>query len=215
MRTIASMLIALVLAGPALAAAAMLDFEALATNKPPPGFSTGLTGGGGPVEWIIRDDATAPSGPKVLAQVSADTTDHRFPLCVYDALTAKDVEVSVQFKAISGKVDQAGGLVARFRDPNNYYVVRANALEDNVRLYKVVDGSRKQFAGTNAKVASGTWHTLKLKVKGSHFEVWFDGTRLFEADDETLKDAGKVALWTKADSVTEFDDLKIESYDAR
>ncbi len=214
MKTVAATLIAMLLASAALAAGLTADFERFETNKLPPGFSTGLTGGGGPGEWVIREEATAPQGSMVLSQVSTDKTDYRFPLCIYDALTAKDVEVAVQFKAVSGKVDQAAGLVARFKDPDNYYVVRANALEDNVRLYKVAGGSRKQFAGKSVKVSSGAWHALKLEVKGSHFEIWFDGTRLFEADDETFKEAGKVGLWTKADSVTEFDDLKIESYDA-
>ena len=151
----------------------------------------------------------------MLAQTSTDTTDYRFPLCIYDQLTAKDVTLSVRFKAVSGKVDQAAGLVARFRDKDNYYIVRANALEDNVRLYKVVGGSRKQFAGTKAKVSSGEWHALKLAVKGKHFQVFFDDKLLFEADDDTFKDVGKVGLWTKADSVTYFDDLKIERYDTQ
>jgi hypothetical protein len=123
--------------------------------------------------------------------------------------------VSVRFKAVAGKVDQAGGLVARFKDKDNYYITRANALENNVRLYKVVDGSRKQFAGVNAKVTSGEWHTLRLVANGSHFEVFFDGKSLFTAADDTLKDAGRVGLWTKADSVTLFDDLRIADRDQR
>lgn len=198
-----------------VAAEIAVDFEQFEIDKLPTGFSTALTGGGGPVQWVIREDSTAPRGPKVLTQTSADTTDYRFPLCIYDALTAKDVAVSVQCKPVSGKVDQACGLVARFKDQDNYYVVRANVLEDNVNLYRVVSGKRKQFAGKRVKVSSGNWHTLKLEVKGKHFEVWFDGNRLFDAEDETFAEAGKVGLWTKADSVTEFDDLKIESYDAR
>jgi hypothetical protein len=142
-------------------------------------------------------------------------TDNRFPLCTLNDLSAKDVDVSVRFKAVAGKVDQAGGLVARFKDKDNYYITRANALENNVRLYKVVDGSRKQFAGVNAKVTSGEWHTLRLVANGSHFEVFFDGKSLFTADDDTLKDAGRVGLWTKADSVTLFDDLRIADRDQR
>jgi len=164
---------------------------------------------------VIQEDPTAPSGGKVLAQTSTDKTDYRFPLCVYDKFTAKDVEVSVKFKAVSGKVDQAAGLVARFRDKDNYYITRANALESNVRLYKVVGGSRKQFAGKQMNVSSGEWHTLKLAVKGKHFAVSFDDKLLFEADDDTFTEAGKVGLWTKADSVTYFDDLKIEGDDAQ
>jgi hypothetical protein len=203
----------LVFARVSLAAQTVLDFDTAEVGKPPPDFSTALTGGGGPVTWVVKEEPSAPSDGKVLAQTSADTTDYRFPLCVYNKVTARDVDVAVCFKAVSGKVDQAAGLVARFRDKDNYYIVRANALEDNVRLYKVVGGSRKQFAGTKAKVSSGEWHTLKLAAKGNHFTVLFDGTQLFEADDDTFPEPGKVGLWTKADSVTYFDDLTIESHD--
>ncbi len=186
-----------------------LTFDSFERGRVPASFSTALTGGGGPVSWVIQEDPTAPSGSNVLAQTSADQTDYRFPVCVYDKFTAKDVEVSVKFKAVSGTVDQAAGLVARFKDKDNYYVVRANALEDNVRLYKVVGGSRKPFAGTNVKVSLGAWHTLALAIKGRHFEIIFDGRLLFTADDRTFEEAGKVGLWTKADSVTYFDDLRV------
>jgi hypothetical protein len=218
MRIIIATIVALLLTSSAFAetkstSETTLDFEQFEAGKTPAGFSTALTGGGGPVSWVIQEDSTAPSGGKVLAQTSTDKTDYRFPLCVYDTFTAKDVAVSVKFKAVSGKVDQAAGLVARFQDKDNYYITRANALEDNVRLYKVVEGSRKQFAGVKAKVSSGEWHTLKLEVKDKHFAVFFDDKLLFAADDDTFKDVGKVGLWTKADSVTYFDDLKIESYD--
>jgi hypothetical protein len=165
--------------------------------------------------WVVKEEPSAPSGGKVLAQTSTDTTDYRFPLCVYDKVIARDVEVAVRFKAISGKVDQAAGLVVRFQDKDNYYIARANALENNVRLYKVVGGNRKQFAGKNAQVSAGAWHTLKLVVKGNHLTAFFDDTRLFEADDNTFPQPGKVGLWTKADSVTYFDDLTIESHDDR
>ena len=186
-----------------------LTFDSFEIGRIPLGFSTALTGGGDPVSWVIQEDPTAPSRSNVLAQTSADQTDHRFPICVYDKFTAKDVEVAVKFKAVSGTVDQAAGLVARFKDKDNYYVVRANALEDNVRLYKVVGGSRKQFAGTNVKVSLGAWHTLALAIKGRHIEVHFDGKLLLTADDKTFEEAGKVGLWTKADSVTYFDDLRM------
>jgi hypothetical protein len=214
MKTIATMILALLLVNTVLAVTTV-DFESFEVGKLPDGFSTALTGSGGPVSWMVKEESSAPSGGKVLAQTSTDQTDYRFPLCVYDPVTAKDVEVSVKFKAVAGKVDRAAGLVVRFQDKDNYYIVRANALEDNVRLYKVVGGSRKQFAGTKAKVSSGEWHALKLEVKGKHFEVFFDDKLLFEADDDTFKEAGRVGLWTKADSVTYFDDLKIESYDTQ
>jgi Domain of Unknown Function (DUF1080) len=220
MKTLTTILLMVLCAIPAFAetkpaAQITIDFAASEVGKLPVDFSSALTGGGGPVMWMVKEDTSAPSGGKVLAQTSIDKADYRFPLCIYDKFTAKDVEVSVKFKAVSGKVDQAAGLVARFQDKNNYYITRANALENNVRLYKVVGGSRKQFAGTKMKVSSGEWHTLKLEVKGKHFEVFFDDKLLFEADDDTFKEAGKVGLWTKADSVTYFADLKIESYDTQ
>jgi hypothetical protein len=192
------------------------DFKDAPFGKTPDGFTAALTGGGAAVSWVVTEDTSTPDKDgRVLVQTSADPTDHRFPLCVYNDLLAKDVDVSARFKAVAGKVDQAAGLVARYRDKDNYYVVRANALEDNVRLYKVEKGDRKQFAGASAKVAPGRWHDLKLSAKGSHFQVWFDGKMLFEADDTTFGDAGKAGLWTKADSLTHFDDLTIDSYDTK
>ncbi len=191
------------------------DFEGDEPGKAPAGFSSALTGGGGAVSWVVREQAGAPSGKKVLVQESKDETGNRFPHCVRDDFSAKDVAVSVRFKAVSGQVDQAGGVVLRWKDAKNYYVARANALEDNVRLYKIVDGVRKQFAGADTKVALAEWHTLKLEVKGEHFKVTFNGKLLYEADDATFADAGKVGLWTKADSVTQFDDLTAESADSK
>jgi hypothetical protein len=188
-----------------------LDFDASAVGALPTGFSSAVTGDGGPAAWVVVEDFTAPSGGKVLAQTSTDRTSLRFPLCVYDGFTAPDVTVSVSFKPVSGTVDQAAGLVARYRDKNNYYVVRANALENNVRLYKVEGGNRKQFAGANVKVPSGEWQTLALEVKGTHLRVLLNDALLFQADDATFKNAGKVGLWTKADSVTYFDDLRVKT----
>jgi hypothetical protein len=193
------------------AEAITLDYDASIVGTLPTGFSSAVTGGGGPASWMVVEDVTAPSGGKVLAQTSTDNTSFRFPLCVYDGFTAPDVTVSVRFKPVSGTVDQAAGLVARYRDKDNYYVVRANALEHNVRLYKVERGNRKQFAGANVKVPSGEWQTLTLEIKGTHFRVLFNDALLFEADDGTFKNAGKVGLWTKADSVTYFDDLSVKT----
>jgi hypothetical protein len=167
------------------------------------------------VSWVITADPTAPSGGKVLAQTSTDATSSRFPLCIYERLTAADVEVAVQFKAVAGRVDQAAGLVARVQDPENYYITRANALENNVRLYKVVRGKRTQFAGTDVPVAAGKWQRLKLVVQGPQFQVFLNDTLLLTAKDTTITAAGKVGLWTKADSVTYFDDLSIVSHDTR
>jgi hypothetical protein len=195
--------------------AVTLDFDATAVGEFPAGFSTAVTGGGGPGAWRVVEDASAPSGGKVLAQTSADKTSSRFPLCIYEGLTASDVELSVRFKPVSGTVDQAAGLVARYRDKDNYYIVRANALENNVRLYKVERGKRTQFAGMDVKVPAKVWQTLTWEVKGTHFRVRLNDSLLFEADDRSFRDAGKVGLWTKADSVTYFDDLTVRPSDTR
>jgi hypothetical protein len=154
-----------------------------------------------------------PDGKWGVAEATRDTTDYRFPLCVVDDASyarLADVDVSVRMRPIDGSVDQAGGLAVRVKDARNYYVVRANALEDNVRLYVVLDGDRKQFAGVNRKVAPRQWHTLRLRAAGDRFTVFFDGDQLFEASDRRLTGAGGVALWSKADSLTEFTDLTIE-----
>ena len=180
-----------------------IDFES------PIDFQPMLTGTGGPVAWSVIEDATAPAGPKVLAQTSRDRTDYRFPLAAFDQPVLRDVDVSVRFKAVSGEVDRAAGIAVRLADRDNYYVVRANALEDNVRLYRVVNGQRTQFAGANAKVPSRVWQELRLAVRGSRFEVFFEGRSLYSATDATFAGPGRVALWTKADSVTSFDDLRI------
>ncbi len=192
-----------------------IDFEKFTMGSVPAGFSSFLTGQGSAGTWEVREDSSAPSGPKVLAQISTDATDYRFPVLVYDAFSAKDVEVLTACKAVAGKVDQACGVVARFADKNNYYVARANALENNVRLYHVIAGRRVQFAGVNHTVSSGQWHTLALEIKGAHFRVSFDGKLLFEADDKTFTGAGKVGVWTKADSVTHFDNFSAVSYDPK
>jgi hypothetical protein len=190
-----------------------VDFESFAAGPLPSDFSAGLTGNGPPGAWEIREDATAPAGRKVLAQTSADKTSYRFPVCVYRGFEARDVELSVRFRALSGEVDQAGGLVARFQDADNYYVVRANALENNVRLYRVVAGRRQQFAGTDHAVARDQWHTLGWEIRGAHHKVFFNGKLLFEADDSTFPKPGPVGVWTKADSVTHFDDLAATRHD--
>ena len=186
-----------------------VDLSAYPLGPLPPEFlTTWRTGKGAVGDWRVVEDATASQG-RVIAQVGTYPTDYRFPLAVYEPLPAQDVEASVRFKAVSGKVDRAGGLAVRVRDADNYYVARANALEDNVRLYRVVKGDRQQLASASAKVSSGTWHTLTLRAEGDRLSVSFDGTSLFTHSDRTFTGLGKVALWTKADSVTRFDRLNI------
>lgn len=195
----------------------VLDFEQQRMGQAPQGFSFGRTGRGGPGEWVVREADGAPSGRKVLAQVSDDRTSFRFPLAVFDGFTAKDVDVSVRFRPVSGRVDQAAGLVWRYRNPDSYYIVRANALEENVVLYKVEDGKRSDLPlvgegktyGKKAPVPQGRWSTLRVVAKGDRFTVHLNGKKLYEVVDRTFTGPGKIGLWTKADSVTLFDDLKI------
>jgi hypothetical protein len=184
-----------------------IDFDKDEVGKTPKGFSFALTGQGKPGVWIVRKDDGAHGN--VLVQTDADTTDYRFPIAFYDSFTAKDVDLSVQFKALSGKGDQGAGLVWRYRDQNNYYVTRCNALEDNCTIYHVVNGRRQAFMNHRIKVASNTWHTLQVTATADHFVVTYDTQKVLDAKDETFKDAGKVGLWTKADSVIAFDDLSI------
>ncbi|WP_422930037.1 family 16 glycoside hydrolase [Singulisphaera sp. PoT] len=188
---------------------ATFDYESGEVGKLPAGFVTDLTGGGGAVAWVVREDPSAPSGKKTLVQESADDTSYRFPLCIYQDAVAKDVAVEVKYKAISGVVDQAGGIVLRYT-PENYYVARANALEDNINLFKTQDGKRVKIEEVTAKVTPGEWHTFRFEAKGKHLKVIFDGQTVIEKDDETFTGPGKVGLWTKADSVSAFDDFKIE-----
>src|SRR6266567_4384646 len=184
------------------------NFDGDTSRQMPAKFHSAKTGGGTQEKWVVTADPSAPSKPNVVAQTSTDKTDYRFPLLISDAGSFQDLDVSVKFKAVSGSIDRAGGLVFRLKDPNNYYIVRANALENNYRLYHVVNGRRSQFAGANLKVTSGEWHELRVEVVGNNITCYYDGNKKIEATDDTFKDAGKIGLWTKADSVTYFDDLK-------
>jgi hypothetical protein len=186
------------------------NFDRDTQGEPPKGFTTALTGQGTIGQWVVMKEATAPSQPNILAQTSQDKTDYRFPIAITDGTSYKDLALSVRFKAISGKVDQGAGLVFRLKDKDNYYVARANALEDNFRLYHVVNGKRIQFAGANVKVSSQEWHEIKIEARGDEFKCYYDGQLKFNAKDSTFKDAGKIGVWTKADSVIYFDDLTVK-----
>jgi hypothetical protein len=191
-----------------------IDFSDDAAGQPPKGFEFGHTGKvGAPGKWIVE----AEGANKYLAQVDADNTRARFPVAVVSDINAADIDLSVRFRPISGRVDQAAGLVWRYRNQDNYYIVRANALEDNVVLYKVENGKRTDLPvkgegrtyGKAAKVPAGQWSTLRVVANGRLFEVYFNGTKLYDVEDTTFTQAGKVGVWTKADSVTRFDDLTI------
>jgi hypothetical protein len=204
-------------ARPMAAATASTDFEGDSAGQAPIGFSSALTGKGRPGAWRIE----VVDGGHVVTQTDADSTGNRYPLLVYDGLQAKDVDLRVRLFPVSGSGDQAGGLIWRYRDANNYYVVRANALEDNVVLYKVKNGKRSDLPskaggrgyGVRAKVPPAEWSELRVTARGTLFEVYFRGQKIFEVEDSTFTEPGKVGLWTKADSVTRFDDLAIANLD--
>jgi hypothetical protein len=188
----------------------MLAIDKMTAGAAPTDFDFARTGQGGPGTWAVIADASA-TGGRAIEQTSTDTTDYRFPLAIYRPLPAGNVDVTIRFKPVAGKVDQAGGIAVRLSDADNYYVVRANALEDNVRFYRVVKGRREQLEGVNTKVTPNEWHQLGLRAEGERFTVTFDGKQLFTAADATFKGAGKVALWTKSDSVTRFDRIEIKT----
>jgi hypothetical protein len=156
--------------------------------------------------WGAAAESTAPSAPNVMRQ-SGKAGSGDFPRAVVKGLVFGDGAVKVRCRPESGSGDQACGLMFRLADSDNYYLTRANALEGNVRLYRVVKGDRQQFATADATVKSGEWHALEASAKGSQLTVKWDGTQVISASDATYQ-SGKIGLWTKADSVTAFDDLE-------
>jgi hypothetical protein len=188
--------------------AIMIAIDKMTVGAAPADFEFARTGQGGPGQWAVAADESAAAGVAI-EQISTERTDYRFPLAIYRPVSASNVDVTVRFKAVAGKVDQAGGIAVRLSDPDNYYLVRANALEDNVRFYRVVKGRREELEGTNTKVTANEWHQLGLRAEGQRFTISFDGKQLFSATDRSIAGAGKVALWTKADSVTRFDRIEV------
>jgi hypothetical protein len=184
------------------ASADIVNFDDLKTGAPPPGWTASRTGKGD-ARWGIVADDSAPSKPNVLKQ-SGEAT---YPVCFKNDTSLKDGFVEVKFKPVSGKEDQAGGVIWRCRDEDNYYIARANVLEDNVTIYHTIKGKRVSFKNIDAKVAPGVWHTLRVEFRGNKFTVILDGAKVIEVADDSFADAGKVGVWTKADSVTLFDDF--------
>jgi hypothetical protein len=194
----------------------VIRFDRSSEGTLPSGWTAAMTHAGGAPKWeIVRDDS-APHPPLVLAQVSRDPAAGRFPLVIWDRASLRNGEVSVAFKPVDGGIDRAAGIVWRYRDQNNYYIVRANALENNVVFYKVENGTRLSIApkglpsrayGVKREVPSGRWSILRVVFKDNLFTVFMNGERLFDAEDQTFTEAGKVGLWTKADSLTYFADF--------
>jgi hypothetical protein len=201
-----------------LAPAEVVRFDNGVPGRLPEGWTTAMTHEGAAPRWEIVRDESAPMPPYALAQLSSDGTAGRFPLAIWDRISVRDGDVSVAFKTVDGAVDQAAGIVWRYQDPNNYYIVRANALENNVVLYKVENGVRLSIApkglpsrsyGVKHEIPRRKWNTLKVTFQGSSFVVSYNGERLFETEDRTFTKAGKTGLWTKADSVTYFNEFSV------
>lgn len=174
--------------------------EAQAAGGSPAGWVCGSTGGGSP-NWTLEPD---PSGIQVLKQSGSGP----FPWCVKPQTKLADGFVEVKFKPLGGREDQAGGIVWRWKNGNDYYVARANALENNVSLYYTTAGSRHTIRYVDAPVTANVWHRLRVEFAGTHIMVWLDGTRYIDADDAHIAGPGSVGVWTKADSVTMFDEFR-------
>ncbi|HXF13600.1 MAG TPA: family 16 glycoside hydrolase [Terriglobales bacterium] len=201
-----------------VASAETIRFDGGKPGTLPSDWAVAMTHAGGEPRWQIVSDPGAPSPPYVLAQLSQDRTAGRFPLAIWSGAAIRNGEVSVAFKTVSGAIDQAAGIVWRYQDPNNYYIVRANALENNIVLYKVEKGVRLSLApkgkpsrsyGVKHEVPKGQWNTLRIVFNDSHFVVYFNREQVFEAEDQTFRNAGRTGVWTKADSVTYFDDFSV------
>ena len=188
-----------------LSVAAMAEpigFDADVIGQPPAGWTCGATGRGNP-KWTVEADSSAPDKGKVLRQSGTAT----FAWCVKRDARPSDGWVEVKFKPLAGREDQAGGVVWRWKDGDNYYVARANALENNVSLYYTERGSRRTLKYVDAPVASGQWHTLRVDFAGTRIGVSLDGKRCIDFDDGHIAGPGAVGVWTKADSVTAFSDF--------
>jgi hypothetical protein len=186
----------------AAAPARTVGFDDERAGAAPLDWNCGVTGGGR-ARWSIEADPSAPSAPNVLVQsASAD-----FAWCVRTGTSIADGFVEVKLRSLRGREDQAGGVVWRWKDGNNYYVARANALENNVALYRTEGGTRKTLKYADAPVAANAWHLLRVEFKGTRIDVRLNGKSVIEFDDAGISGAGAVGVWTKADSVTAFDDF--------
>lgn len=182
------------------------NFDKAPVGAKPPGWTCGVTGRGSPV-WAVKADPSAPSTPKVLEQSGGGT----FPWCVMESASVTDGHVEVAFKPLEGHEDQGGGLVWRFKDGDNYYVARANALENNVSLYYTEKGRRITIKYVDAPVAGKQWHKLRVEFSGQNIKVALDGKTYIDINDAHISGTGAIGVWTKADSITAFDDFVFDS----
>jgi hypothetical protein len=215
----------LVLAGSAFGAELKISFSDFAAGQTPTNFHSALAGAGRPGDWkIVTDEspsAFAPLIPQitstapltrrpVIAQLSGDPADEHFPMLIYDGLTFKDFKVTVPFKIVSGVMEQMAGVVFRYQNPSNFYVLRASALGRNMRFYKVVDGFRSDPIGPALDIATNTWHTLAVQCLGNRITCWLDGKAVMPTLNDSSFSAGKIGFWTKSDAVSYFGNTTVE-----
>jgi hypothetical protein len=187
-----------------VAVPASWDFDEATIGELPTGWTAAKTGDGPGSVWKVVQDKS-----KVLAQTSSAGPDSLFNLCIADGTQYRDLNMSVDVKAIQGKNDQGGGLVWRLKDPKNYYIARWNPLEDNFRVYHVVAGKRTQLANADVKLPTDCWHTVRVVHVKDHIRCYLDGKLHLDVRDETFADAGKIGLWSKSDAVSHFDNLTV------
>jgi len=189
-------------------AGTVVTFDSGPLGRMPPGWTV-ATNHGSPPQWQILQDRSAPTQPYVLAQTSTGASD-RCPLAILDNVTMRDGDVSVRIKPVSGKQDQAGGVVWRYRDPANYYLARVDSLTHNVVVYKFRNGVRTRVSlAAPHEIPVNAWSILKVSARGDRFQVYVDHRRVLQGFDRTFASSGKVGLWTVADSVTYFDDFRV------
>jgi hypothetical protein len=183
-------------------AAAHIDIGTSKIGAPPSEFD--LPQG----RWMVVGDATAIAG-LAIEQSGLQTTEDRFPLAIYKTASLKNAEISLRIKADGGKSDRGGGVAVRLSSPQDYYLVQVDALRDRVLFSRVSDGTSEEVVAVDADIASHSWHTLTVRARDNEFVVSLDGVWVFTAFDKTLSQSGRIALWTKGDSVTRFDQIEI------
>ncbi|MEH2470964.1 hypothetical protein V1281_007847 [Nitrobacteraceae bacterium AZCC 2161] len=182
-------------------------------GAPPAGFELLPSGESKQGQWRVVQDATATAG-LAIEQAGLEVTEDRFPFAIYKTASLTNVEISLRLKATGGKIDQGGGVAVRLMAPDNYYLVQVDALRDRVLLSRVTNGVSEEIVGVDADVASHAWHTLAVRAEDDRISVSFDGNWMFTGYDKTLSHAGRIALWTKGDSVTRFDNISISPLSA-
>ena len=216
------LLFCIILGWRATAAELQFNFGELAAGGSLTNFHAELLGGGAPPSWkvlpglapsafsTLSGGAQASGGGSVLAQTSQDATDERFPMYVYDGEKFRDLRVTAQFKIVSGVAEQMAGMVFRFQNTSNFYIVRVSALGKNIRFYKVVDGARAEPIGVACDVLPGTWHQLGIQCEGTHITIWLDGRPAMPTLVDTTFTEGKIGFWTKSDALTYYANATVD-----